>query len=358
MRWILRRHRSWIVGATAMATGMIVSLGLLAAMSQSHTSVSPALRRVQVFGTTLWVPPTWRKSMSANARLQSQTITFTSRLGQLTLTRYRFTGFLPLVGNVPPGPFLRNANSPYVISWHQTIAERPTYVAETTLPSGAGFTLQLLWKRQTHKAIVLSDRMLTRVRFPAPLTVTQAVAGLRRSPVNQTGSSSATITQRILDRKGRNRAWLFVRGAPLADMTAWTPSYLFQTINGGKTWHVIDYACSGEFETSCTPPGHRNFLGQATPVVMRFLSPSVGILAQANRIAPILYIYRTTDGGRQWTRHPYRLPNLPNLNRTAPPPKITETSTGVLTVTVAIQGHPARVMYDSANQGRTWYILP
>lgn len=327
-------------------------------MSQSHTSDLPALSRVQVGGTTLWVPPTWRKHISANARLQSQTTTFAGQLGQLTLTRYRFTGFLPLTGNVPPGTFLPERNGPYIISWHLTIAEQPTYIAKTTLPSGAGLTLQLLWKRQTHKTIVLSRRMLAHVRFPAPLTVTQAVARLRRSSVNQTASSLATITQRILDRQGRNRAWLFVSGAPLADMTAWTPSYLFQTINGGKTWHVINYACSGEFETGCTPPGHQHLVGQATPVAMQFLSPSVGILAQANRMAPILNVYRTTDGGRQWTRHHYRLPNLPHFNRTATPPKITETSTGLLSVTVAIQGHPAHVMYGSANQGRTWHVLP
>jgi hypothetical protein len=268
-------------------------------------------------------------------------------------------GFLPLVGNVPSGPFLPNPNSPYVISWHQTIGEQPTYVAETTLASGVGLALQLTWTQPTREATRLSRRMLTRVQFPAPLTITQAVSALRRSPLSQVPrppyGSSATLTQRIGDYQGRKRAWLFVRGAPLGDMSAWDPSYLFMTINGGTTWHLIDYACSGEFETVCTPPGSRLFLGQATPVVMRFLSSRVGILAQANRIAPMLYVYRTRDGGRQWARHQYRLPNLPNLNPTATPPKITETSTGLLTITLAIQGHPAHVEYASANQGRTWH---
>jgi len=337
---------------------MIVSLGLIATVSQSRTLVVPALRRVRVLGATVWVPPTWRKSMSANARLQSQTITFSSRIGQLTLTRYRFMGFLPLVGNVPRGAFLSEKNGPYVISWHLTTVEHPTYVAETTFPSGTGLTLQMTQMHRSDGAATLIRRMLARVRFPVPLTVTQAVAGLRRSPVTQT----ATLTQRLLDRKGRNRAWLFVSGAPLGDMSAWTPSYLFMTTNGGTTWQLIDYACSGEFGV-CPPPGHRHFLGQATPVVLRFLSPSVGILAQANRIAPILYIYRTTDGGLQWTTHSYPLPNLPNLSSTAPPPQITETATGRLTITIAVHepsssAQSMPVTYGSTNQGRTWHALP
>jgi len=354
MRWIWRRRRSWIVGTTAMVAGMIVSLGLLATVRQSHTSALPALRRVRVFGTTLWVPPTWRKSMSANARLQSQTITFTSRIGQLTLTRCRFMGFLPLVGNVPRGAFLSEKNGPYVISWRWP----STYIAETSLPSGAGLTLQMTQMHRSDGAAALIRRMLTRVRFPVPLTVTQAVAGLRRSPVTQT----ATLTQRILDREGRYRAWLFVSGAPLGDMSAWTPSYLFRTTNGGTTWQLIDYACSGEFGV-CPPPGHRHFLGQATPVVLKFLSPSVGILAQPNRIAPSLKVYRTTDGGLQWTTHSYPLPNLPNLSSTAPPPQITETATGRLTITIAVHepsnsAQSMPVTYGSTNQGRTWHPVP
>lgn len=359
MRWKLRKRRSGIMGATALVAGMIVTLGLLVAVGQSHTSAIPALRRVQVFGTTLWVPNTWHKSISANGTndtdvaLQSRTITFTGRVGQLTLTRCRFMGFLPLVGNVPSGPFLPNTNSPYVVSWHLTIGGQPTYVAETTLPSGAGLALQLTWEHPTHKATRLSELMLTRVRFPAPLTITQAVSALRRSSLNEFLGSSATVTQRILDHHGRDRAWLLARGAPLANMSAWDPSYLFMTTNGGTTWHLIDYACSGEF--MCTPPGHRNFLGQTAPTVMRFLSARVGILAQPNRIARMLYVYRTTDGGRQWTRHQYSLPNLPTLSQ---PSTLTESPTGLLIITVAVNGQPAHVAYDSANQGRTWHLVP
>ncbi len=353
MRKIVRTRRRWIVGAAATLAGVVLGFGMLTALSQPRTPALPAMRQVQVFGTTLRVPHTWRKSMGANLGIRPRTVTFTGQTGQLTLTRYRFMGFLPLVGNVPSGPFLRNANSPYVISWHQTIAERPTYVAETTLPSGTGLTLQLTWRRRTREATRLSQHMLSRVRFPAPLTATQAVTALLRSPLNQMPGSSATITQRILQRHGRTQDWLLVSGASLADMTAWEPSYLFMTTNGGTTWHLMDYSCSGEPETVCALPGSRYFLGQATPVVMRFVSSTVGIIAQANRTAPLLDVYRTTDAGLKWDEHPYPIPNL----STAGAPTIAETSTGLLLLSVAIQGHTARVTYASANQGRTWHIM-
>jgi photosystem II stability/assembly factor-like uncharacterized protein len=138
-------------------------------------------------------------------------------------------------------------------------------------------------------------------------------------------------------------------------MSAWDPSYLFMTTNGGTTWKLIDYACSGEPDESCAAPGSRYFLGQATPTVMRFLSPTIGILAQTNRIAPMLYVYRTTDGGRQWTQHSYPLPNLPNLNGNTAPPTLTDSPTGLLTITVTVHGPQPRVAYASANQGRTWH---
>jgi hypothetical protein len=283
---------------------------------------------------------------------RSKTVTFAGRHGQVTLTMARSYGFLPLVGNVPSGGFIQHSNDPYVISWHQTIAGQRTYVAEGLRPSGSLISMQI---NSTPALKTLDRRMATSWQYPTLMTSTEAVAHLLRTPAtNQdTTTGSASLTSRILQRERHGQAWLLVSSSPLTTMSAWEPWDLFTTDNGGKTWHLIRYACSGEIGTVCSSQGNRHFMGQATPAAMRFVSPEVGVIAQADRISPILHVYRTTDGGQQWTEHNFPIPQL----STAVSPTITETASGTMTLTILVPGQTTPVKYRSSNRGRTWSVV-
>lgn len=122
-------------------------------------------------------------------------------------------------------------------------------------------------------------RLLGRVRWPAPLTATEAVHHLE--------AAHDTAPPVWLHHRW---GWVLAYGEGALGFQSVD---LFRTTNGGKTWQFAAPTTYGEpFPTANSMAGGP---------LLAFATPQRGWLAQVNDVRSGLALYRTQDGGRSWT---------------------------------------------------------
>lgn len=179
-----------------------------------------------------------------------------------------------------------------------------------------------------------------------------AVDALRRALRTVTLPPVATVTQAVTLMEHRatvgSQLWLANTGAANTNWvlvggavaTAQEPFYLFRTGDGGKQWSLINYTST---------PQHI-FPDLAGSPVMLFGSAADGVIAEVTGFSNDVWIYDTQDGGQTWAVQQLALPGPPNTQTT---PQIVWMRSGTLTITVTLQsGSPYQL--TSQNAGRTW----
>ena len=179
-----------------------------------------------------------------------------------------------------------------------------------------------------------------------------AVDALRRALRTVSLPPVATVTQAVtlIERRATigSQLWLANTGAANTNWvlvggavaTAQEPFYLFRTGDGGKQWSLINYTST---------PQHI-FPDLAGSPVMLFGSAAGGVIAEVTGFSNDVWIYDTQDGGQTWAVQQLALPGPPNTQTT---PQIVWMRSGTLTITVTLQsGSPYQL--TSQNAGRTW----
>lgn len=195
-------------------------------------------------------------------------------------------------------------------------------------PHGNYYHLDITVPASEQRALT---RAIQSIHAPKPATVTEDVALLYKNSLVTSplwlASSSAPPAYH----------WVLLGGQPA---TAQEPFYLFPTKDGGHHWSLINYSFR---------PHHIFPTVDGTPGLL-FWNAHEGIIAESPAVLPDLLIYRTTDGGRNWTETKIAMPSKPNG---ATAPQTAWYASGRLTITVSLaNGHTTHL--TSTNGGMTW----
>ena len=138
--------------------------------------------------------------------------------------------------------------------------------------------------------------------------------------------------------------WILVGGPPA---TAQEDLYLFQTVNGGKSWSLERHTTW----TKCTSsPGSCTFLDGTGELSMAFWNGQNGVITEAMMAIAEIAVYRTADGGRNWSLSVISLPHQPQT-------AVLTAQGASLTLTISYPGHGSNLIDRSTNGGLTWRPL-
>ncbi len=168
----------------------------------------------------------------------------------------------------------------------------------------------------------------TSMRTPSVATATDDVKFIQRDA--QEGVLSLTTAA-----FGSADRWLCVSGNP---HTTGEQYALFRTTDGGNTWTLLH---------STTVQVQSNFPGSLGEPSIFFWSATDGVLAVSSANSPVVWLYRTTDGGANFTPTTLSVPRQPSSA-----PTLSRSSHGVLFVTVPLGS--GTYTATSTDNGKTW----
>lgn len=120
---------------------------------------------------------------------------------------------------------------------------------------------------------------------------------------------------------------------------------LYRSTDGGKNWTLPIYT---------TFRGHNVFLGSAGLANIKFWNVDDGIIAESSGFAQSIVIAYTTDGGNTW-----KAAHVPKVGEPtgANPPVIVRQTNGSLDVTTTVLPKNQRVTVQSTDDGETWSVV-
>lgn len=243
-------------------------------------------RTVHAGAMSVTVPSSWTAA-SPSPSYGQKTWTFQGLGGEVQLTASplasNFFQLLPVVFT-PPGTGIHWGPSLY----QDQIDLNGSVTKEVLSSSGTLYGIDVEGGT-TH-------RILVSWSHPSVATVTEAVHLMEQSTVNQGAPDYTKVFANAAD------GWILADGEPGAGQEAF---YLFQTIDGGKTWSLERYTsptgCPSQ-SRSCTFIAGDGWTGMA------FWSHEDGIIVNASSLVPQAVIIQPRDGGTTWATQTISLP--------------------------------------------------
>jgi photosystem II stability/assembly factor-like uncharacterized protein len=127
---------------------------------------------------------------------------------------------------------------------------------------------------------------------------------------------------------------------------------VFRTTDGGKTWTRVADALFAD----TTPPGHLPYGGQKSGI--RFLDASTGWVTGTVLVPSLVWLYITHDGGSSWYQQTLlKPPGIPPAQLTINSPTFFSTTDGILPVIFSDFTTDSRIatdIYVTHDGGQTW----
>lgn len=148
---------------------------------------------------------------------------------------------------------------------------------------------------------------------------------------------------------GPQRGWMMIESGVAMSRSQ---KVIYGTANGGRTWRVLSV------DTGYVPsslPATPNAVPEYTVNGMVFERSGVGWVGESDPFAPPLTVnlYRTTDGGRSWSRQPVPTPRQAAQDYSITYAPIMFGSSGCLVVSFP-GAHPLIATYVTNNRGQSW----